>query len=229
MGKTLAQQFLTPEDQERVRTAVHQAEGRTSGEIVPMIVSASHTYPSAAVLGGALIGGMVALALTAVVEHFLWLGVNQLWVFFLLLFVCTPTTGMIISRSRKLKRYFLTENQMELEVRRSAFISFYAENLHKTKDDNGVLLYISLLERKAWILGDTKINEKIAPETWQHIVDKLTLGIREHQQATALCTAIEEVARLLAEHFPWQKDDSDELKNLIIDKGTHEFHDLVIR
>lgn len=229
MGKTLAQQFLNREDQERVKSAVHKAEGQTSGEIVPMIVSASHTYPSATVLGGVITGGMVALLLSALMEHFFWLGINQLWVFLFLFFICTPIAGYSVSRSRKLKRYFLTENQMELEVRRGAFISFFAENLHKTKDDNGVLLYISLLERKAWILGDTKINEKIAPETWQHIVDRLTLGIREQKQAAALCSAIEEVAQLLVDHFPWQKDDQDELKNLIIDKGTHHFHDLVIR
>ncbi len=228
MGKTLAQQFLTPEEQESVKSAVRAAERRTSGEIVPMIVSSSHSYPSAAILGGGILGGMVSLLLTACVAHLIWSGINELWIFLVLFICCTPVTGFLVSRTNTLKRLFLTEHQMEGEVQKSAFISFFTENLHKTKDENGVLLYISLFERKAWILGDTNINKKIPFETWQHIVDGLTRGIREQQQAEALCRAIDEVTQILATHFPWQKDDEDELKNLILEERPRQLHNLVI-
>ena len=42
-----------------------------------------------------------------------------------------------------------------------------------------MLIYISVLERRVWILGDHGINARIQPNRWQELVDRLTLGIRE--------------------------------------------------
>ena len=53
--QTLAKEFLTDTEQQAVTAVVKQAERETSGEIVPMIVSASHHYPMATIRGAALI------------------------------------------------------------------------------------------------------------------------------------------------------------------------------
>ena len=49
---TLAEQFLSAEERQTVTQAVQAAEKRTSGEIVAMIVSESHNYPVAPIVGG---------------------------------------------------------------------------------------------------------------------------------------------------------------------------------
>ena len=52
--KDLAKQFLSEDERARVSAAVEEAEKRTFGEIVVMIISASYHYPMANVTGGGL-------------------------------------------------------------------------------------------------------------------------------------------------------------------------------
>ena len=80
--------------------------------------------------------------------------------------------------------------------------AFYEKGLHRTSGETGVLIFISVLERKVWIIGDRGINERIAPETWHELVRELTTGIREGRACTALCCVIGRCGAILTEHFP---------------------------
>ena len=95
--------------------------------------------------------------------------------------------------------------------------SFYRKGLNQTRDQTGVLLFISVYERRAWVLADRGINDKVPPDTWQETLDKLTIGIREHRQGEAICEAVRDCGDLLHDHFPIKSDDSDELDNLIVE------------
>ncbi len=46
-----AKTFFTDEEKERIEAAVREAEMRTSGEIVPMVVDAAYDYPRAELIG----------------------------------------------------------------------------------------------------------------------------------------------------------------------------------
>src|SRR2546428_14109167 len=61
-----AETFFTNEEQERIQQAVMAAEKKTSGEIVPMVVSASGRYAEIELSG--LVIGLVLGTLTA----FIW-------------------------------------------------------------------------------------------------------------------------------------------------------------
>lgn len=97
-----------------------------------------------------------------------------------------------------------------------ALAAFYAEKLHKTAEANGILLYISVLEHKVWILADAGINSKIDPGEWDSVVAELTAGIKAGRRCQAICEAIRRTGQILTTHFPHQRDDRDELHNLII-------------
>lgn len=226
---TLAQTFLSSAEQEAVRQTVQAVEKTTSGEIAPMVVSASHEYPAAAIVGGLTLAVVPALMMTMTVDYFLWTDWNSLWIFLLMAALFFPVSSFLIERSLRMKRWFVSESQMALEVQRGAFLSFYQENLHQTREENGVLLYISVFERKAWILGDRGVNGKIAASGWQPLVDNLTQGIRQRKRGEAICHAIEEIGNLLREHFPVKVQDANELEDLIIGKSQRAGHDLVIR
>ena len=87
-----------------------------------------------------------------------------------------------------------------------------------TRDKTGILIFISVFERKVWVLADEGINEKVDRDTWQEIVDIVTLGIKEKRQGSALCNAIKRCGELLENNFPIKPDDTDELDNLIIER-----------
>jgi putative membrane protein len=79
-----------------------------------------------------------------------------------------------------------------------------------------VLIFISLLERKVWILGDRGINAKMGHNAWKGLVSELTQGIKENRAADALCTVIIKLGDTLAEHFPKKDDDTNELPDKVI-------------
>lgn len=214
--QTLAQQFLTETEKDTISTLVQQMEQQTSGEIVPMVVSASHSYPTSIILGATVLALPLSLLLMPLVSTFFWLGSQNVWIFIALFTVLYGLSYGLVYRFAWLKRFFLSKSQIEAEVQEAAVTSFFSEKLYKTKDENGILIFISVLERKVWVLADAGINARIDPEQWQEIIDLITLGIKEKRQCEALCHAISQIGALLQTHFPIGENDINELHNIIV-------------
>jgi len=213
--QTLAQRFFTTEEQQRITRTVHQVEQRTAGEIVPMVVSASHAYPEAKITGAAVFSLPLALTAAFVTSSLLWWPGQVLWLF-LVYFALFFLIGLLLMRHPALLRLFIRWERAAEEVERAAVAHFYSEGLQATRDGTGVLLYISVLERRVWILGDRGINERLSPQVWQAFVDRLIQGIREKRQCEVLCVVIDEIGTLLHTHFPPKADDRNELSDLLI-------------
>lgn len=211
-----AEKFLSMAEQKKVTAAVQEAERRTSGEIVPMIVSCSHDYPMAAATCAVSFGFPLALILTTLLGKILWIGPQNMWLMLGLFALFYAIVYSLVMRRDWLKFYFLSRGQVEREVEEAALAAFYSERLYKTENENGILLYISVLEKKIWILGDRGINEKIDQQVWDSVVTDLTAGIRSGNRCESICAAVQRVGDILQQHFPYHRDDRDELHNLII-------------
>lgn len=227
--QTLAEKFFTTQEQEEITRTVQRVEQQTSGEIVPMVVSASHSYPEAELLGATVLALPLALAAALVTRSLFWWQGELLWLFLALLALFFVGTRLLM-RYPVLLRLFLSSERAAAEVERAAFTHFYAAGLQATRDATGVLIYISVLEHRVWILGDRGINELLPPHTWEEAVSRLTEGIREKRQGAAICTAIEEIGTLLRTHFPLKQDDRNELSDLIIgEKVPQGGHGLIVK
>jgi putative membrane protein len=205
-----AKDFFSIAEQQRIETAVRQAESRTSGEIVPMVVDESYDYPRAEILGAGLFALAAAVTLSwaffgASLWHFLWLFALGYLLF-----------KQVIRRCPALRRRLIHPDEISAEVAEKAAMAFLEQGLHHTRDETGILILISLFERRVQVLADRGINAVVPPRTWDGIVATITAGIRSGDTCTALCAAIETCAGLLEEHFPVKADDSDELPNLIL-------------
>lgn len=216
--KDLAQKLLNQQEQAQVEAAVQAAEKRTSGEIVCMIVSSSYHYPMANVIGATALALPLALILTPLAGGWLWLGTQNLWLFLGIFTILFMAGYLAVKHSAALKRIFVSRKEMDLEVEEAAITSFFQHGLYRTRDNNGILLFISVFEHKVWILADEGVNEKVPEGHWDAIVSRLTEGIRRKQAAAAICRAINTIGEELRQHFPIKEDDTDELKNLIIEK-----------
>jgi len=214
--QTLSQQFLTQAEQEKISATVQCMEQETSGEIVPMVVSASHSYPAAVIYGATILALFPALLLMPLAGGLFWLGSQNVWIFLVLFLLFYGIFYHLVRRLAWLKRLFLPTRQIEAEVEEAALTSFFTEKLYRTREANGILIFISLLERKVWVLADSGINARIDPREWQEIVALITEGIKEKRQCEAICAAIVEIGKILKTHFPIEKNDKDELHNLIL-------------
>ncbi len=215
--KDLTKNFLNDAEKKRVETAVANAEKKTAGEIVVMIVPASYSYPMAEIIGAAAFALPVSVLLSIYIGGLFWIGTRDMWLFMGIFVLAFMGLRFLLKRMLWLKRRFISKREVAEEVQEAAVTAFYQNGLFRTRDETGVLIYISVFEHKVWVLADRGINEKMTRDAWEEVVDVIAGGIREKQPAAAICTAVESVGVMLAEHFPVKPDDSNELKNLIIE------------
>lgn len=202
-----AETFFTSDEKERIRRAVATAEAATSGEIATMVVDESDSYREAETLGAALLAGLVAIAVAVALHHV------TIWTYIPLVFVLFPAARAIMRRVPRLKLPFAGRGRIAEAVRERAVRAFYERGLYRTREETGILIFISLLEHKVWILGDRGINAKIAPGFWEGLAGELARGLREGRGCDALCIAIAGCGEELARHFPVRADDVNELKD----------------
>ena len=65
-----------------------------------------------------------------------------------------------------------------------------------------MLVFATLFERRAVVLGDHGIHGKMGDAEWRRAVDALAAGLRRGDPADGFCQAIDLCGKVLAEHFP---------------------------
>jgi putative membrane protein len=209
---------LAEDERARISAAVEKAEKLTAGEIVVMIIPASYHYPMANVIGAAACALALGLLLTPLIGGWLWIGKQNMWLFLGLFTVFFILFHEVIKRTLWLKRHFISRKEIDAEVKEAAVTHFFNHGLYRTRDKTGVLVLISVFERRVWVLADQGIDAKVPEGQWEDIVKMITDGIKQKRAAEAICAAVEKMGDLLKAHFPIKAGDTDELKNVIIDK-----------
>lgn len=218
--KNLTRKFLSEQDRAKIKEAVRAAEKRTSGEIVPMVVSASYHYPMADVIGAIALSLPISLGITHFFGESFWGLKDNMFLFVAIFIPLFLIFQELIPQIPIIKRIFVPDSEIEEEVREAATTAFFTEGLYRTENETGVLIFISVFERRVWVLADRGINEKLPKDHWDGIVKLITDGIREKHPADAVCRAVTMVADILEKHFPIKSGDKDELANLIVeDRG----------
>lgn len=202
--------FFTHGERERIRDATASAESKTIGEIAVMVVDASSRYREAEILGGVTLGNVVAFLISVFFFH------ESLWWYIPLTFVFFLPFWLVFRKVPAVKLHFAGVKRREMAVRDRALRAFYEKGLHRTKGSTGVLFFISLLERRVWVLADKGIHEKITQARLNALAKIVSGGIRQAKAADALVEAINKAGELLKEHFPVQDGDTNELADGVI-------------
>ena len=105
------------------------------------------------------------------------------------------------------------ENVCKYDVLDRAADVFKELSMHKTELRNGVLFYLSVKDRKFAILGDAGINTKVPAGFWDSIKDIVLNHFKDGLYAKGLSEGIEKAGLKLSEHFPYSKEDVNELSN----------------
>lgn len=101
-------------------------------------------------------------------------------------------------------------NGVHFERAKSLFHSLKMDN---TKEENGVLIYVAVLDKKFVILGDAGINKVVPPNFWNSTKDLMTKHFKREQFTAGIIAGIKEAGVQLATHFPWDTNDTNELSN----------------
>lgn len=84
-------------------------------------------------------------------------------------------------------------------------------NMHQTAQQNGVLFYLSLDDRKFALLGDRGIDAVVPPDFWNATRDAMRERLRQGQLVEGLSEGIRRAGEQLKAYFPYRDDDRNEL------------------
>lgn len=212
---------------DKIQNSVKKAESRTSGEIAVCLTAESSDYSiweffAALFVSLVCFGIMLFFAskINYMIESQTWVnkpgylaavyGGSVFLVFFIFfwLFNIPVFDRLIIPSAYKSKM-----------ISRKAFSAFAETGVYCTERHNGILIFVSYLERQVRIIADKGISDKISNDMWQLIADGLVSELKKGNCVDGFCDAVEKCGVLLSEHFPIEKDDVNELPDglLIMD------------
>jgi uncharacterized membrane protein len=96
---------------------------------------------------------------------------------------------------------------------REVFVSL---DMTKTRQRNGVLLYIALRDHQFAILGDQGIHDKVGDSFWQKEALLLKQYFTQSRVVEGIAACIKEIGESLQLHFPYSASDENELPDDII-------------
>jgi len=209
-GRYRAVGVLEDADLKRLHEAIAGAERKTVGEILPVIVERSDAHPQAAWIAGlfSFLFGSVLLVT--------WLP----WDSPALLLGCQLGLGLVgyllAYWLPDFQRRFISEARATEMATEQALQEFHANGLHETEARTGVLLFVSLLEHRVIVLGDSGIDAKVDEDQWVATNEAILGGIHGGSLCEGLERGIECAGELLAQHFPWEEGDRNEIPDRII-------------
>lgn len=205
--------IVSKKDRLLIKSLINEAETRTKSEIVPMIVHHSDLYPAAHFRSAIIVSFLFSLALyfspLSIINpiYFLWIQLPGLYV------------GYFLGHVPFVKRLLITKEEIDFEVGQKAYEAFFHHNLHLTVNHNGVLILVSVMEKKIKIITDVGINRKVAQKVWDDIVFEFTEKVRAGEFIDGMKGAIKAVTNVLETYFPAEPGTDlkpNEIKNDLI-------------
>jgi len=215
---------LNEKDLDKIKNAVKEAESKSSGEIVTAFIPESDSYAVYELLFSVVLAFIVfsfSLFFFSDIESFLK---TKFWDYssyysvmffgftsFLLIFIL-----YFFANISFVDRIVVPKQVMNEKVKNRAMRFFVESGVYETKDRTGILIFISLLERKVELIADSGIASKIDTKEWDEVVNLIVEGIKNDSWVENLIVAIEKCGNLLEKHFPIADDDENELSDGIV-------------
>ena len=115
-----------------------------------------------------------------------------------------------------LKYLFISKGRKEAEIHKKAEQIFYQNHLDRTVDKTGILILLSLLERRIYILADEGIVSKVGIDGLKTYAKAAAKNIKKNNAEAGILETIESFEKILKEEFPPRKDNPNELSDRVI-------------
>ncbi|QZD90066.1 hypothetical protein K3148_01245 [Qipengyuania aurantiaca] len=221
--------YLSEKEHAIVSQAVANAEEHTSGEIVTVLADRSDGYTDVA-LWWAIGVSFTAMSVLAAFPDFFLAKIDALrggwasewtqgeFVTLVLLVGLVKFLAMLaIQLWQPLKFRMIPSPVTELRVREEAVRHFKVGAEGRTHGRTGVLLYLSMREHRAEIVADDSIAGLVHAEIWGEAMVDMLAHVSRGRIAEGLAAGVEDVGKVLAEHFPRGDHDDNELPDRLIE------------
>ncbi|WDF56330.1 TPM domain-containing protein [Mucilaginibacter sp. KACC 22063] len=90
---------------------------------------------------------------------------------------------------------------------------FFELDMEKTKQRNGVLIYLATVDRKFAIIGDAGINSVVPADFWDATKEAMLNHFKKGDLVEGIVTGLTLAGQQLKKYFPYQSDDTNELSD----------------
>jgi uncharacterized membrane protein len=111
-------------------------------------------------------------------------------------------------------RVFISHKRIEEPVA-AAQAAFVTLGMHKLAARNGVLIFVAPRTHKFAVIGDEGVHAKCGDGFWRELAGSMADYFRKSEFAEGIIHGVTKAGELLAEHFPRQPDDRNELPDEI--------------
>ena len=219
---------LSEEDHAKVSAAIAAAEAKSDGEIIAIATDQSDAYHDVGLHYAVLVLFLV-LAFFAIWPHQLELwwtrlmgwttepSMRQLLTLLLGFALLKFLAVLFILKWRPLRLLLTPGSTKTRRVRRRAVMLFKTGAERRTIGRTGILIYLSMGERRAEIVGDETITAVTTPETWGEAMTALIEEVKGGRPGDGIVAAVGLIGTVLAEHFPKTSEDSNEIPDKLIE------------
>ena len=215
--------MLSEDDEKRINAAVAEAEKATSGEIFCIMTQRTSRYVETPLAYGALAALLLPLAAVALGFHPWDLGWSSgetgpeaAVLSYTLLQGLVFLAVLGITSIPAIRLRVVPEPLKRSRVRRAAFQQFLAKGLHQTRDRTGVLIFASLDERRAEVIADEAVYNKVDKDVWGEALDALVREMKRDDPGAGFVEAVRLCGEVLARHFPPKSDNPNELPDQVV-------------
>lgn len=210
-----ARSFLSHAEVKEVSQAIAAAEKRTSAEIVCAVATESGRYDRAEGIIG-LVVALIALSLTEVLyQSDAWEPLAVPALYQGLALVAGYLVGNWLGSAFPGLRSPLVGLREKLEeTARAASYVFSSQRCSHTEKAGGVLIYLSLFERRVVVLADR--GASLEEAELERLRDLALTHLKQGKRLEALTATIAAAAELLGQKLPFQENDVNELPDELI-------------
>lgn len=199
--------MTSPELLKDLEKSIESIESNSSAEVMVSVHETSADYTDVDLIWG-IFFGLSVLAYKIWSPH----SFDPDWVLFNV--VLCGAFGFVLSRwLGPLRRLWLTTARIERNVRQAALAQFLELGVNGTREQTGLLLYVSRFERRLSLVPDVGLKKQLSPTFWDEVNQSLGRPSSDGELLANISAILDRVKKPLQKHFPRQEDDIDELPN----------------
>lgn len=191
--------YLTPDEARALDALVVRLEARTGVQVVPAVVGKADSYVEIPWKAFGLGASFSSLGLVAADRlHPDWVTASTAMTHAVVVLGVAATCALLTVFASSFARLFLRRTRADVEVRQYAESLFLQRALFATRARTGLLVLVSLFERRIEIIADTGFTGRVSAGDWDAVIATMTPHLRNAHPFEALRDALGAIEALLA-------------------------------
>ena len=231
--KLIKELNLSEKDFEEIKNKIAEIELKTSGEIAVAVAPESAHYSFWELLAANGIASILIIfllpfanAISKLYEKLYWQN-QPSWImpaFFIVTFLASVVLIFYLCNIPFIDRLVIPGKVRRNCVTHRAFRYFTESGIYKTKENSGILIFVSYMEKQVRIIDDQGIASKISQDLWNLIADELAESLKNKKAKDGFINSISKCGELLIENFPPSEENPNEYPDGLVILEDEEWY-----